>query len=50
MRALPRDPDGPDTAARELGGAVLGPRELTAARGCGALAVLTPAHPAAVAR
>src|SRR6266566_3476794 len=50
MRAMPRDPDGLDTAARALGGAVLGPREITAALGFDALAVLTPAEQAAVAR
>src|SRR2546425_777389 len=50
MRAVPRDPDGLDAAARALGGAVLGPRELTAALGFDALAVLTPAEQAAVAR
>jgi len=47
---MPRDPDGLDTAARALGGAVLGPREITAALGFDALAVLTPAEQAAVAR
>ncbi len=50
MRAMPRDPDGLDTAARALGGAVLGPREITAALGFDALAVLTPTEQAAVER
>src|SRR6266404_338116 len=50
MRAMPRDPDGLDTAARALGGAVLGPREITAALGFDALAVLTPTEQAAAAR
>ena len=41
---------GLDAATRALGGAVLGPRELTAALGFDPLSVLTPADRAAVAR
>jgi hypothetical protein len=42
--------EGLDRAARALGGALLGPRELAAALGFDPLTVLTPAERAAVAR
>src|SRR5439155_347884 len=48
--AVPRDIEGLDAAARALGGAVLGPREITAALGFDPLAVLTPAEQKAAAR
>ena len=47
---VPRDIEGLDAAARALGGAVLGPREITAALGFDPLAVLTPAEQKAAAR
>ena len=47
---MPPDIDGLAAAARALGGAILGPREITAALGFDALAVLTPAEQAAVMR
>src|SRR5439155_1039217 len=50
MRRVPPEVEGLDAAARALGGALLGPREITAALGFDPIAVLTPAEQAAVTR